>query len=54
MTLPGRPSPAAANPGHVLEHIGRLAALRALGLPEGIERRVHQNRLLKIAREVVL
>ena len=35
----------------MLEHIERLNALQALELPAGIERQVHQNRLLKIARE---
>ncbi|MBE0772546.1 hypothetical protein IH721_25805, partial [Escherichia coli] len=34
-----------------LEHIERLKAWQALDLPSGIERLVHQNRLLKIARE---
>ncbi|KPX67616.1 Tn3 family transposase, partial [Pseudomonas syringae group genomosp. 3] len=33
------------------EHIERLKAWQALDLPAGIERLVHQNRLLKIARE---
>lgn len=46
-----RQSPSAPNAKHLLEHIDRLKRLRALDLPEGIERRVHQNRLLKIARE---
>ena len=32
-------------------HIERLKALLAIDLPVGIERTVHQNRLLKIARE---
>jgi hypothetical protein len=35
----------------MLEHIERLKAWQALDLPTGIERLVHQNRLLKIARE---
>ena len=35
----------------MLEHLERLAALRALDLPDGIARQVHQNRLLKMARE---
>jgi hypothetical protein len=35
----------------MLEHIERLKAWQALDLPAGIERQVHQNRLLKIARE---
>jgi TnpA family transposase len=43
---PGKP-----NSRHVLEHIDRLDKLRSLSLPHGVERLVHQNRLLKIARE---
>ncbi len=35
----------------MLEHIERLKVWQALNLPCGIERRVHRNRLLKIARE---
>jgi hypothetical protein len=35
----------------MLEHIERLRTWRALDLPAGIERQIHQNRLLKIARE---
>jgi hypothetical protein len=35
----------------MLEHIDRLHALRGLGLPTGIEREIHQNRLLKLARQ---
>ncbi len=46
-----RQSPAKPNSRHMLEHIERLKALQALDLPVGIERQVHQNRLLKIARE---
>lgn len=46
-----RQSPAKPNSRHMLEHIERLKALRALDLSSGIERQVHQNRLLKIARE---
>lgn len=47
---PLRPSlRATSRPG--LEHIERLRALQALDLPNGIERQIHQNRLLKIARE---
>ena len=44
-------SPSATNPKHLLEHIDRLKAIEKLGLPNGIERQVHQNRLLKLARE---
>ncbi len=46
-----RQSPARPNSRHMLEHIDRLRALQALDLPKGIERQIHQNRLLKIARE---
>ena len=43
---PGRP-----NAKHVLTNIERLRVLRDLGLPNGLDRAVHQNRLLKLARE---
>ena len=46
-----RQSPVKPNSRHMLEHIERLKAWQALDLPTGIERLVHQNRLLKIARE---
>ena len=46
-----RQSPIKPNSRHMLEHIERLKAWNALDLPVGIERLVHQNRLLKIARE---
>ena len=46
-----RQSPVKPNSRHMLEHIERLKAWRALDLPSGIERSVHQNRLLKIARK---
>jgi TnpA family transposase len=46
-----RQSPIKPNSRHMLEHIDRLKALRALEIPAGIEQQVHQNRLLKIARE---
>ena len=46
-----RQSPAKPNSRCMLEHIERLKAWQALGLPSGLERLVHQNRLLKIARE---
>jgi len=46
-----RQSPAAPNAKHLLEHVDRLTQLRALDLPDGVERQVHQNRLLKLARE---
>jgi len=46
-----RQSPSKPNSRHMLEHIERLKAWQTLDLPVGIERQVHQNRLLKIARE---
>ena len=46
-----RQSPLKPNSRHMLEHIERLKAWQALDLPPGIERLVHQNRRLKIARE---
>jgi TnpA family transposase len=46
-----RQSPVKPNSRHMLEHLQRLKAWQALDLPAGIERRVHQNRMLKIARE---
>src|SRR5260363_386730 len=46
-----RQSPAKPNARHMLEHIGRLKGWQALDLPSRIERLVHQNRLLKIARQ---
>ncbi|BAG80431.1 truncated transposase (plasmid) [Escherichia coli SE11] len=35
----------------MLQHIDRLNSIAALGLPDGIALSVHQNRLLKLARE---
>ncbi|MHB1180412.1 MAG: Tn3 family transposase [Sulfuricella sp.] len=46
-----RQSPAKPNSRHMLEHIERLKAWQVLDLPAGIELQIHQNRLLKIARE---
>jgi TnpA family transposase len=46
-----RQSPLKPNSRHMLEHIERLKTFQALSLPDGIGRSVHQNRLLKIARE---
>ena len=43
--------PGKINGKNVLQHIDRLYAIEALALPEGVERTVHQNRLLKLARE---
>ena len=36
---------------HILAHLDRLKAVRDLWLPDGLEQAVHQNRLLKLARE---
>lgn len=46
-----RQPPGAPNAKHMLAHIARLRAIRDLGLPEGLDHAVHQNRLLKLARE---
>lgn len=46
-----RQSPAKPSSRNMLGHIERLKVLQALDLPLGIERQIHQNRLLKIASE---
>ena len=46
-----RQAPGKSNAKHVLLHIDRLKAIEALALPESIDRLIHQNRLLKLARE---
>ena len=46
-----RQSPVKPNSRHMLEHIERLKVWQALDLSPSMEHRVHQNRLLKIARE---
>lgn len=46
-----RQSPGRPNSRHMLEHIERLKYLQTVDLPEGIGRSLHQNRLLKLARE---
>lgn len=43
--------PGAPNAKNILLHIERLQTIRSLALPEGIDRLVHQYRLLKLARE---
>ncbi|CAI1234971.1 Transposase and inactivated derivatives, TnpA family [Serratia ficaria] len=43
--------PGKINGKNVLQHIDRLNAIAALELPEGLALTVHQNRLLKLARE---
>lgn len=46
-----RQAPAAPTSRQLVEHLARLTAWQNLGLPADLARRVHQNRLLKIARE---
>ena len=46
-----RQPPGPPKPKHVLAHLERLKALRELCLPDDLEHAVHQNRLLKLARE---
>ena len=46
-----RQTPLKPNSRHMNAHIDRLKYCLSLDLPDGIERRIHQNRLLKIARE---
>ena len=46
-----RQSPMKSNSKTMLEHIERLQLLHDINLPLGIERSIHQNRLLKMARE---
>lgn len=45
-----RQSAAKPNSRHMREHIDRLKTWQALDLPAGVERQVHHNGLLKIAR----
>ncbi len=46
-----RQSPLKPNSRQMMEHIDRLREFQSLGLPDGLDRRIHQNRLLKMARE---
>jgi len=46
-----RQAPGAANPRNILEHIERLKALRSIALPEELGRNIHQNHLLRLARQ---
>lgn len=46
-----RQSPLKPNSRHIMEHIERLKIFQLVGLPEGLDRLIHQNRLLKLARE---
>jgi hypothetical protein len=46
-----RQSPGAANPRNIVEHIERLKAIRSVALPQEFARNVHQNHLLRLARQ---
>ena len=46
-----RQSPGSPKPKHILAHLERLKVLRELLVPDELEHAVHQNRLLKLARE---
>ena len=46
-----RQPPGPPRPKHILVHLERLKAIRELGLPESLDHTVHQNRLMKLARE---
>lgn len=46
-----RQSPGPPRPKHIRFHLERLQTVRELDLPAGLEHTVHQNRLLKLARE---
>lgn len=46
-----RQPPGPPKPRHVLAHLERLKTIRDLALPGNLEHAIHQNRLLKLARE---
>ena len=46
-----RQSSLKTNSRHMMEHIERLKTLQAISLPENLGSNIHQNRLLKMARE---
>lgn len=46
-----RQPPGPPKPKYVLTHLERLKIINELELPDGLERLIHQNRLLKLARE---
>jgi hypothetical protein len=46
-----RQPPGVPNAKHLLEHLDRLKAIRDFDLPAGLDKAIHQNRLLKLARE---
>ncbi len=43
--------PGKINGKNVLQHLDRLSSIESLALPEGLDRTIHQNRLLKLTRE---
>lgn len=46
-----RQSPSGNNARNVLEHLERLNVIKELNIPDNLDKRIHQNRLLKMARE---
>jgi hypothetical protein len=46
-----RQPPGVPNAKHLLEHLDRLRAIKDFDLPAGTDKAIHQNRLLKLARE---
>jgi TnpA family transposase len=46
-----REPPGPPRPKHVLVHLDRLKTIHELHLPDGLEHTIHQNRLMKLARE---
>jgi TnpA family transposase/DNA invertase Pin-like site-specific DNA recombinase len=46
-----RQPPGPPKPKSILAHLERLQTIRDLSLPDGLEHAMHQNRLLKLARE---
>jgi len=46
-----RQPPGPPKPKYILAHLERLKTICELSLPEGLEHAVHQNRMLKLARE---
>ena len=46
-----RQSPGPPRPKHIRAHLERLRTVHELDLPTGLEHVIHQNRLLKLARE---
>ncbi len=46
-----RQPPGPPKPKYVLGHLARLKTIHDLGLPDGLERVIHQNRLMKLSRE---